>query len=181
MKHFTSLISLPYQSSSHAPKLLPQPLCSEAMQILDSIPAQIHLRSTPRLGLRLSLLLLLLLNLLLLLLILFLILPLQRLQLLLRLRNNLEEPLQSSLLSGLQILREFLRGTSDSVLGETFLGDEELDEAIDVGCFPFEITFFVIGWSDVGVEEELTGIGEGPVLREGELGFASFDCVDEFL
>ena len=151
------------------------------MQVLDYFPAQIHLRSTPRFGLSLSLLLLLLLNLLLLLLILLIVLPLQRLQLLLRLWNNLEETLQSSLLSGLQVLRQFLRGTSNSVLGETFLGDEELDEAIDVGGFPFEIAFFVIGWSDVWVEEELTGISEGPVFWKGKLGFAGFDCFNEFL
>jgi len=54
-----------------------------------------------------------------------------------------------------------------------------LDEAVDIGRFPFEIAFWVIGGSDVGVEEELAGVGERPVFWDYEFGFAGFGGCDE--
>jgi hypothetical protein len=39
----------------------------------------------------------------------------------------------------------------------------------------------VVGWSDIRVEEELAGVGVGPVFRDLELGLSCFNGFDEFL
>lgn len=113
----------------------------------------LSLRRAPRLSLRFLLRLLFHLLLFLLLLRSLLILPLQVLDLLLRLSHRLEEPLQPRLLRRLQVLLQLGRCTSHSVFTEPFLFDEELHEAIDVGCFPFEVAVWVVGFPDVGLEE----------------------------
>jgi hypothetical protein len=56
-----------------------------------------------------------------------------------------------------------------------------LNESVDVRGFPFEIAVRMVGGSDVRVEEEFSCIGIGPVLGDGELGFALFDGGDEVL
>tara|TARA_R110002003_G_scaffold104_43_gene8582 strand:- start:188 stop:880 length:693 start_codon:yes stop_codon:yes gene_type:complete len=49
------------------------------------------------------------------------------------------------------------------------LFDEELDQALDIGRFPLEVAFGSIGGAHVGLEEEETGVGEGPIFGECEL------------
>jgi hypothetical protein len=54
-----------------------------------------------------------------------------------------------------------------------------LDKTSDVGGFPFEVAFWVIGRPDIRVEEELAGVGVWPVFGDCELGLSCFDCGDE--
>jgi hypothetical protein len=54
-----------------------------------------------------------------------------------------------------------------------------LDKTINVGGIPFEVAFWVISWPDIGVEEELTGVGVWPVFGDCELGLSCFDGGDE--
>jgi hypothetical protein len=137
------------------------------------IPHNIHtqLSCTPWLSFRLSLLLLLFLQLLLLLLILLLILPLQALNLRFRLRNRLKESFQPSLLSTLQILLQSRSTGSDSILAKSLLCDQKLNQAVNVGSFPFEFAFWVCSGADIGVEEEFSRIGIGPVVWDDEFLF----------
>jgi hypothetical protein len=58
------------------------------------------------------------------------------------------------------------------------LFDEELDEAFDVWGFPFEVAFGGIGGLDVGFEEEEAGVGEGPIVGDGELLLVGLDVGD---
>ena len=71
--------------------------------------------------------------------------------------------------------------TSNSVFTESLLCDEELDKTFDVRGFPFEVTVWVVGWSDIRVEEELAGVGVGPVFWDLKLSLSCFDGFDEFL
>jgi hypothetical protein len=58
--------------------------------------------------------------------------------------------------------------------------DQELDETLYVWCFPLEIAFWVIGRSDVWLEEEQARIGEWPVVRDSELlGGLGLDVFDD--
>lgn len=86
-------------------------------------------------------------------LILLLVLALQILDLLFSFRDRLEETLKSSLLGRLQVLLQPSSATADSVLTESFLGDEELDQAIDIGGFPFEVAVSMVGGTDIRIEE----------------------------
>ena len=54
-----------------------------------------------------------------------------------------------------------------------------MDKTINVGSFPFKVTLRMIGGPDVGVKEELTGIGVWPVVWNCEFGLSSFDGCDE--
>jgi hypothetical protein len=56
-----------------------------------------------------------------------------------------------------------------------------LDKAFDVRGFPFEVTFWVIGWSDIRIEEELAGVSVGPVFWDLKLGLSCLNGFDEFL
>ncbi len=38
----------------------------------------------------------------------------------------------------------------------------------------------MVGWPNIWVEEELARVNVWPVFRDGELGFAGFDSLDEF-
>jgi hypothetical protein len=151
-------------------------------------PIRIHskqdagLSSTPRLCLSLSLLLLILLKLLLLLLVLLIILPLQVLNLLLGLWDRFEETLQSCLLAALQILCQPSSTTPNSILTESLLSDQELDQTIDIGSFPFKLAVWVVSRSDVGVEEEFARVGKWPVFWKCVFAFlVSLDPFDELL
>ena len=39
----------------------------------------------------------------------------------------------------------------------------------------------MVGGPDIGVEEKLASVGEGPVFGKGEFCFAGFDGVNKFL
>jgi hypothetical protein len=69
----------------------------------------------------------------------------------------------------------------NSILAESLLSDEELDETFDVRGFPFKVAVCMVGRSNVRVEEELAGIGVRPVFRDLEFGLSCFDSFDEFL
>jgi len=84
-------------------------------------------------------------------------------------------------LGTLQILLQSGCSAADSVLAESFLGDEELYKSFDVRSLPFEVAVCMISRADVGVEEELAGIGIGPVFWDLELGLSCLDSLDEFL
>jgi hypothetical protein len=84
-------------------------------------------------------------------------------------------------LRGFQILLQTSSTASDSVFTESLLRDEELDKAFDVRGFPFEVTVWVVGWSDIGVEEEFAGVGVGPVFWDLKLGLSCLNGFDEFL
>jgi len=131
------------------------------------------------LSLGLCLLLFLLFGLFLLLFILLVILPLQALHLLLSFWDRLEKPLQPSLLISLQVLCQSSCTRSDSVFTEAFLCNEELDKAFDVGLFPFEVAFFMVGRTDIGGEEQFAGFFVGPVFGNGELSLVFFDSFNE--
>lgn len=138
------------------------------------------LRRTPRFRLALFLRLLLHLLLFLLLLRFLLVLPLQALDLLLRLSHRLEEPLQPRLLRRLQVLLQFAGCAPHSVFTEAFLLDQELHEAVDVGCLPFEIAVRVVGLSDVGLEEQFPRLFVWPVVWDCIFLFGVFlDEVDD--
>jgi len=55
-----------------------------------------------------------------------------------------------------------------------------LNQAVDIWSFPFEVTFRVIGWSDIGVEEELAGVGVRPVFGDGKLSLTGLAGFNEF-
>jgi hypothetical protein len=81
-------------------------------------------------------------------------------------------------LCGLHVLLQLGGAIPDSVFIEVLLFDQELDEAFDIGSFPLEVAFGCVGGADVGFEEELAGVGEGPVFREGELLLVGLDMSD---
>lgn len=74
-------------------------------------------------------------------------------------------------MTALQILLQPRCAAADTVFREAFFGDEELHEPVDVGGFPFEVAVGVVGVPDVGLEEEIAGVGEGPVFWDAEFGF----------
>ena len=57
--------------------------------------------------------------------------------------------------------------------------DEELDQALDIGRLPLEVALGGVSGADVGFEEELAGVGEGPVFGEGELLLVGLDVCDD--
>jgi hypothetical protein len=70
---------------------------------------------------------------------------------------------------------------SNSILTESLLCDQEFNQAVNVGSFPFEFAFWVCGGTDIGAEEEFSCIGIGPVVWDDEfLFFAGLDSFDEF-
>lgn len=108
-------------------------------------------------------------------------LPLQILLLLLCLLHRLEEAFQPRLLRCLQVPVELGGGIADSVFAETFLCDQELDQAVDVGGFPFEFAVWVICGADIGFEEEGASVLVGPVFGDGVLLLRVFlDEGDDF-
>lgn len=46
-----------------------------------------------------------------------------------------------------------------------------MDKTVDVGSFPLELAVWVVGRSNVGVEEEFASVGVGPVFRKCVFGF----------
>lgn len=162
-----------------AHKLHASTICAVLPNAIKYTPPTRNSSSTSRFSFSLLLFLLLFLGLFLLLLILLLVLTLQILDLLFCLRDWLEEPLQSSLLRALQVLLQPSGTASNSVLTESLLGNQKLDEAFDVRGFPLEVAVWVIGWPDVGVEEELAGVGVGPVFWDLELGLSCLDSFNE--
>ena len=97
---------------------------------------------------------------------LLLVFPLQRRLLLLRLFHRLKEALQSCLLCRFDVPLQLLGRTSDSLLIEAFLSDEICDEAFNIRSIPCEIAFFVVCWSYVWIEEELSCFLVGPIVRD---------------
>ena len=104
-------------------------------------------------GFGLLLLFLFLLGFLLLLLVLLLILALQVLDLFVGLGDGLEEAFKASLLRTLEILLQSGCTAANSVLAESFLGDEELDKSFNVRSLPFEVAVSVIGGMNVRVKK----------------------------
>ncbi len=59
-----------------------------------------------------------------------------------------------------------------------FLFYQILDEALDIRCLPFEVTFWSVCRAYVRFEEENAGISKRPVIRNGEL-CARFDMFND--
>jgi hypothetical protein len=57
--------------------------------------------------------------------------------------------------------------------------DKELDQTLDVGRFPLEVALGGVSGADVGFEEELASVGEGPVFGEGEFFLVGLDVCDD--
>jgi hypothetical protein len=52
---------------------------------------------------------------------------------------------------------------------------EKFYQALHVGRFPLKVAFWVVGGAHVGLEEEETRIGEGPVFGQNELLLVGLD------
>lgn len=139
-------------------------------------------RRSAGLRLQLGLLLLLLLELLLLGLVLLLELALVGLLLLFGLGDGLEEALEPGLLGALHVLLQPGAGAPDPVLVEVLLGDEELDQALDVGLLPLDVAEGVVGLAHVGLEEQGASVLERPVFGQRILGLrVVLDEIDDLL
>lgn len=57
--------------------------------------------------------------------------------------------------------------------------NKELDQALDIGRFPLEVALGGVSGADVGLEEKLAGVGEGPVFGEGEFLLVGLDVCDD--
>jgi hypothetical protein len=109
----------------------------------------------------------------------FISLALETRLLLCRLLNRLKEALEAALLCRLHVLLQLGRSVPHAVLVEVLVLDEELDQALDVGRLPLEVTFWGVGGLYVGLEEEKARVGKGPVFGKDQLLLIVLDVFDD--
>lgn len=83
--------------------------------------------------------------------------------------NGFEESFQAGLLSDLQVLRQARRTVAHTVLVESLVLDQEINEAFDVRTIPFEVTVRVVCRMNVRVGEQVPCILVWPFFGDHEL------------